>query len=112
MSHIPLPKKVYIGPYIYTVIQRGKDWYNDTEAYGNSHVDEKILNVTVVGDPANQLDTFLHECLHAMWAFFHMENKVKEEEAVSKMSTAFLTLMRQNPNILDLIDEVMRETHD
>lgn len=109
---INVPAQVYIGPYIYKVIKRDESWYNDTEAYGNSWVDKKIINVSCVGDPANQLDTFLHECLHAMWALFHMEKKVREEEAVSKLSTGTLLLLRQNPEILDLMYEVFSNDKD
>lgn len=109
---LEIPQQVLIGPYKYKVIIRDKDWYDDTEAYGNSWVDKKVINVSTVGDASSQLNTFIHECLHAHWAFFHMEKKVKEEEAVSKMSTAFLTLIRQNPQVLVLIAKVMNGDYD
>lgn len=107
LKEISLPDQVTIGPYTYKLISRSKDWYDEVEAYGSTWNDTRIINVALIGDPACILDTLIHECLHAMWAMMHMESSVKEEEAVSKMSTSFVLLLKQNPFIVKLINDIV-----
>lgn len=99
---IEIPSEVYIGPYTYKVIPRDKEWFEDTEAYGNTWVHKKIINIALVGDVVSQLDTLLHECLHAVWSFYYLEDGAKEEEVISKMSTGIIMLFSQNPALVEL----------
>ena len=103
---IKFPEQVYVGPYTYKIVVRDKEWFDDTEAYGNTWIEKKIINVAQVSDPITQMDTLLHECLHALWSFYYLdEDKAKEEEVVSKFATGMMLLFTQNPALLELFYE-------
>lgn len=99
---IELPEEVKIGPYTYKVIKRDKEWFEDTEAYGNTWIHKKIINIALVSDEVTQLDTLLHECMHAIYSFYYLHDDSKEEEIVSKLSTGLVMLFSQNPELLEL----------
>lgn len=102
---INLPPEVQIGPYTYKIVQRDKEWFDDVEAYGNTWTEKKIINIALVSDAVTQLDTLLHECMHALWSFYYLEDTAKEEEVVSKLATGVTMLFIQNPELLELYYE-------
>jgi hypothetical protein len=104
---ISLPTEVKIGPYTYKIVERDREWFEDTEAYGNTWTEKKIINIALVGDEISQLDTLLHECLHALWAFYYLDDHAKEEEVVSKIATGMIMLFVQNPDLLGLYYEYL-----
>ncbi len=53
-------------------------------------------------------ETLWHEILHAIWSYFHLEEKVDEEQAVACLSTGIVMVMRDNPELKKYFWEIWR----
>lgn len=47
------------------------------------------------------LDTVVHEILHAVWYTQNLNDKAKEEDAVTSLAHGLILLFRDNPKLLD-----------
>ncbi len=106
----PPRRIVVIGqPFDVTVVPRDVAMYNgaDPHCLGMTDVHEAFIQLRAIGaggqSPMSQLDTMLHESLHAVFyasgtfgAVFDKDH-TKEEPAVGLMAPAILDLLRKNP---------------
>lgn len=53
--------------------------------------------------PCDQADTLLHEILHACWDVMHLGDEVREETAVSNLSSSLCQVFRDNPGLIETI---------
>lgn len=59
--------------------------------------------------PYKAVDTFLHECLHAVYWSYSVRDEDKEERIVATFSTALMTLHRDNPWLAKWIGDALAE---
>jgi hypothetical protein len=92
-----LPEKIKILSVDYTIKRPDKTWIDDTEARGNCDSNEQIINIPATGKVCQTLDTTVHEVFHAIFDAMQLTDKDEEEAYVSRMSTGFVTVLRDNP---------------
>lgn len=76
--------------------ERPKWW-----GYYWSLTSEIALDAT--GTPAQQADTLLHECIHALWDHRKMGKRVSEETVAAHIGEGLAMLFGSNPHILHAI---------
>ena len=101
-----IPTEVYIGPYTYKVVVENDNWFNKHGVYGLMDRRDMTLSIYLGPDFPTVFDTFLHECLHAMWDLMHLADSDGEEACVTRLSTALTMFFRDNPGVVDLLYEL------
>lgn len=113
----PMPTHVKVGLYVYTVTQDGEAWakyVNDGTAKDRMGFSDHNLLIIAVNpgvSPMQKADTLLHEVLHACWwngSIGSLEalsdNADHEEFIISHMSPWLLMVLRDNPELLDYLE--------
>jgi hypothetical protein len=103
-----IPPIIKIGPYHYTVhtspdeIQRRIREEGGEELLG--HHDSRELTITIDPEQAHDqtADTLLHEILHAVVGMTNLDDRFgrHEEEIVSRLTPALLSVIRDNPSLI------------
>jgi hypothetical protein len=99
-----LPETVKVGHLLIKVIpidQREADSIGADGLFSYRHA---VMRINIEQHPSQLVETFLHECLHAIWAVAAFCSKDDEEDIVTRLSPLLLTLFVDNPEIFDLID--------
>jgi hypothetical protein len=105
---VKLPKKLRIGPHIYTVSGDLADIEHDSREQGsalNGSCDKNRLRITVAPDQAHTkaAETIVHETLHALTALVGLADEwsdTREEQVVSRLAPALCDLLRRNPRLV------------
>jgi hypothetical protein len=105
---IQLPEHVKIGPFLWEVNERTKDWMSDADAWGNTCFERLTINVVTDRSDWHSLDTFIHEIGHGIWDTYKIEDEDKEERIVATMAVAWTQIFRDNPDVLRYINEVIK----
>ena len=111
---IQLIDKVKIGPYTFDINDRSEEWHRSTGDYGSTLIDNLVINVVTEDRPAMfVLDTLLHEIVHGIWEVWHLGNDDEQEERiVASLSTAILGVLKDNPDLRKLIEDVINGKYD
>ena len=75
-------------------------------AYGDQHGHKKIINVCDGWELAEVMDTLTHEVFHAIWEFMNLPSRVKEEQAVHALASGFIMVLKDNPDLVRLYEEL------
>lgn len=111
--------KIRVAAHTYTLEHATKEWFADTEKYGECDFDKCILKVVSpeLVSRDRYLETLCHEIGHAInheYSVGQLEcqgelHKI-EEHMNSLLSTGWFQVLRDNPQLLDLLDTRKEET--
>ena len=74
--------------------------------WGLCDKDKRIISIRCHRDPVANVDTLIHEILHAIWYEYQMCEEGEEEEiCVGKLASGLTKVMARNPVLLDWIKE-------
>lgn len=76
--------------------------------YGLTHKVKSYITVTQMGNPVEQVNTLIHECLHAICHTqgIKLDNDT-EEMVVNNMANGLVGLIRENPKLIHyLLDQL------
>ena len=77
---------------------------------GECRPDKQEIHIQTAGHKRKHiLDTFSHELLHAIWDEYQIDHKhMKEEEIVSRVSKAIVTILEQIVPGVDIVKVMKR----
>lgn len=90
-----IPNIIKIGPYLYEVIQGENDSGDD----GLCKPDKLKLFIDDNNPKSRTANTLWHECGHAIWELFRLDDEAKEEDAVNAFATGLQMLFTDNPDL-------------
>ena len=89
-----LPKKITIAGKTYVVKRRNRITVNGARCWGSCDISNGIIEIATRGVSLDhQLETLLHESLHAIEE--HIDISLKEED-LTKLSKALYALLKDN----------------
>ena len=101
---LELPNSIRIGPYTFDVNERDEKWHRTHNDYGSMILEDLMINVVTEDRPAMfVLDTLVHEINHGIWSVWNLNDNDSEERVVAVMATGWLAVLRDNPDLLALI---------
>ena len=59
--------------------------------------------------PADQAETLIHECIHAIWHDRKMGKRVTEESAASHLGAGLAQLIRENPKLMTALSNALHD---
>lgn len=92
-------ESVKVGYAVYRVRQTKLDGGTDGECDHDLH--EIRLDESLKGENVNS--TLIHEIFHAIWNIFGLPPRPGEERAVTVLSNGWLTVLRDNPKLMELL---------
>ena len=105
-----LPKSIKVGPFrwsirlldLNTAIDRAANGFN----YGATLKSQLEIQLAIGQAPGNLRDTLLHEVLHACWHTAGLSSGAADEEEVcARLATLFLSVLRENPQLVAFLTE-------
>jgi hypothetical protein len=104
-----LPSEIKVGAYTYKIVVMGSQESAAKGRYGEcASVELRIGIQEWFASPAKAVDTFLHECLHAIFYERGIEGEDKEERTVGLLSTGLTALFLDNPWLPGWISENLK----
>lgn len=101
------PDRIKVGPQTWQVEWLPDSVYVDEEGtYGLAHYDTLTISISGVSIGV-QVETFLHEVLHACYKSYSIKDKDTEERTVSSLSPVLCAFIRDNPEALLWIISVL-----
>jgi hypothetical protein len=73
---------------------------------GQCDIEGRMITLDAAGRGAIRRDTLLHECLHAIWYVYGIDDKDGEERTINCISTALTTMFRDSPKVAAYLIEV------
>jgi hypothetical protein len=92
-----LPGSVRVGPFDYAIVLDSTHIASGEGRWG--HCAQQAFEIHIqenMPTPIKAVDTFLHECLHAVFWAYGVADEDKEERTVAAISTALTALHRDN----------------
>jgi len=97
LTKVTYPKHIKILHKTYDLVERTEpSAIIDMESYGNHYEILNKIEWVRHHHESDNVDTIIHEMLHALYALFRIKEKDTEEEVVSRLSTGLTTLMKDN----------------
>ena len=95
-----LPQRVYVGPHVYSIV-REQDIKSDEgrALWGQTRYANHQIAVDVNAPDDRAIETFFHECLHAIAATWTV--RLKEREVVA-LSHGIVDFLKRNPDVCAL----------
>lgn len=97
------PKTIRVNGKLYKVLFNAKNPLVEFDNHG--HCDNSKLVIHIEGEqvPMEELDTLIHEMLHAIWAQMTLTDidDALEERIVRAMGTGLAGVIADNPKLLD-----------
>lgn len=100
-----IPKSLKIGYHDYQIVEWGAAEVDLSGSWGQCDKHEKTIYICTDTKPAIVADIFIHECMHAIWDYFNLEDSEDEEKAVSVLSSGLVDLFVSNPKALQWVTE-------
>lgn len=103
------PKSLKLGPHTVTINFQLSIFHLNQEVNGiwNPNTMTISLNSQLASKEATTT-IFLHELLHAIYWFFGLKEKSKEERVVDNLSTGLAMVYKDNPKLVAWINEGLR----
>lgn len=108
---MPVPKKVRVAPYEYTV-EAHHQLSELAGAAGGCISDSERIVYDPVGGPVVVREVVLHELLHAIWSQTYLKRKFpddgtdsKGEAIIGELAPRLLSLLRDNPKLVAWLTE-------
>ena len=67
-----------------------------------------MIEVVIQQSSRQQADTLIHELFHAIWDTRGCPSAMKEEEAVTRLSSGWTTIIRDNPHLCIALEQALR----
>ncbi len=101
-----LPTYINILSTEYSLFAYDKQIPGTEDDWGLCDKDKRIISIRWNRDPVANVDTLIHEILHAIWYEYQMCEEGEEEEiCVGKLASGLAKVMKRNPVLLDWIKE-------
>lgn len=71
---------------------------------------KRLIHVDDPQHPLSEVDTLLHEILHAIWKNKGFKSRVREEIAVTKIAQGLTAVFRDNPGFLTHLEKLLKDT--
>ena len=101
------PDTVKIGAVDYKILNMDADAARKEDCMGKCSVEEAEISVVFHRAPRIGAVTLLHEMMHAIWAEYDLDDREKEERAVTALSNGLSAAMRDNPAVFDWIRKAL-----
>lgn len=109
-----IPKKIKVGPFDFSITSDKKSFDNyglkvkDLEAVG--YTDDQQLNIHIAPglSPGAEREVCLHETFHAMYYLMGLDLALgpdKEELIVNAFGVAMLQVIRDNPGLIEYLQQ-------
>ena len=100
-------KKLKIGPYTYKIAKLPCPDADSANELGYCNITYKVLAVKEGLDRYSYVATLMHEINHAIVHYMNIlgSGPIDEERLVDCMANAWLEVFRDNPKLLDLIQD-------
>ena len=82
------------------LVSQSKDRYGECSVLA-----QEIRIASVFSSGHKAVDTFLHECLHGLWATLALQDEDKQERVISTLATGLTMLHRDNPWLAPWIEK-------
>ncbi len=108
----PRPKRVLLGPFAWAL-----HWGQPPaapDAMGYCDKGRKAIYIAPHSHPIEQVDTLIHEILHAIYSqrgIYTADNRGEEEHLVHQFAGGLTEVMARNPKLVDWIQEQLTCTH-
>lgn len=93
-------KKLKLGKSHYKVKNGG----SPVDIYGEINFRSKTLTLFPNNHPINDLDTLLHELLHAAWYYEKLPERPREESVVTALARGLAIILHDNPGLATLME--------
>lgn len=97
-SDLP-PRRIVVGPYEYRVLV--DEDRIPGELFGLCDKGKHVISIHPDQSPARLRSTLMHELLHALCDLTGVDDDKAEERIVTVTAPALLSLLRDNPKLLD-----------
>lgn len=94
-----IPKSVKIGYHDYQIVEWTSTEVELSDTWGQCDKNDKIIYICTDTNPKTVADIFIHECLHAIWEYFALDDTQDEEKAVSVLSSGLVDMFVSNPKV-------------
>lgn len=95
---------VLVGNY-----QIGVVYCNVDDGHGDFDCKKLEIRISDLLSGTALLEVLMHEIIHAIYWAYSIDDKDKEERVVSLIGTGVAQVLRDNPNLVDLIDSLTQE---
>lgn len=105
-----LPRRVRVGPFDFKIVIWSPHESHSTGNYGECST--QLATISICREfptPQKAVDTFLHECLHAIFWAYDIKDEDVEERAVGILATALTALHRDNKWLAPWIEKTVKE---
>jgi len=97
MIDTKLPKTIRIGPFDYKIVILSAVETVEKNVYGEcANLQQEIRMRAKYESYSACADTFIHECLHALWWIMNIKEADNEERVVTTLATGLTMLLRDN----------------
>lgn len=105
-----LPKRVRIGPFDFKIVLWSPAESHNDGNYGCFSSQLATIHMCAIfPTPQKAVDTFLHECLHAIYWAYDIHPTDDQEREVSMYATGLTALFRDNPWLAPWIEQTVKE---
>ena len=104
------PKRIDIYRDRWSIVWSEDMLFDDegNEAWGLCYKDKREIHVSLLQPPKDQLDTLLHEIMHALWHFYGCEETETEENAVLRLASGLSYVTLYNRNLTQFTNQVRK----
>ena len=78
--------------------------------YGTISFKKRLIHVDDPQHPLAEVDTLLHEILHAIWKNKGFKTRVREEIAVTKIAHGLTAVFQDNPGFLIHLEKLLKDS--
>tara|TARA_R100000306_G_C4342445_1_gene125928 strand:+ start:525 stop:872 length:348 start_codon:yes stop_codon:yes gene_type:complete len=83
-----------------------------SDDWGLCYKDKRRIEILNNSVPEFEVDTFLHEVMHAVWYEYKRSNRETEENAVAVLSAGLINIFKHNPEVLAYLTKNLNGGHD
>ena len=100
-----IPTEIRVGHLTYSVRELTSDEVEHSEASGLCIIDKLVIAYDPRQPKVLLLETVLHEVSHAVNDFAHLTDKSDEEDHCLRATPVWMMVWRDNPALLNLLQE-------
>ncbi len=94
-----LPRRVKVGPFVYTIERWDVADARDKREFGNCDPALHVIKIDTQYSDSIVANTLLHEILHAVWNAWGLGDSEEEEKAVNNLANGLQAVFNDNPAI-------------
>lgn len=100
-----LPKRVKVAHYSIPITPLSPELAKDLGRFGDFDGHKYVIRMEKGITDDKTRDVLLHELLHAAYWIYGLKDEDEEERIVTVLTTAMLTMMRDNPKLVNFLTE-------